>query len=158
MASAIQFRLTGGAANADPNASLGGTRSSVQVSAIVLNNLFADVTPAQAAAGATHYRAIDLFNSGDAQAGVVKAYTDPNTTSTDTTIELGGDALESSLSIANETTAPVGISFQDYTTSSRLSCPNIPVGQGFRLWVKRIVSPGALNMLSDEATIVVEFA
>jgi len=68
MAAVLELRLTGGADNDDPDASLGGVASSEEVSGTPLNNLFDDITPAEAEAGCTEYRAISIYNSGDASA------------------------------------------------------------------------------------------
>lgn len=46
----IDYFLTGGAANSDPAASIGGAKSSVQVTP---NDLFDDVSSAEASAGAS---------------------------------------------------------------------------------------------------------
>ena len=40
MAAELEYRYTGGAANANPDLSLGGTSSSVEVVSVALNNLF----------------------------------------------------------------------------------------------------------------------
>ena len=45
MAAVLEYFLTGGAANADPDASLGGDTSSVNVNSTALNNLFDNVLP-----------------------------------------------------------------------------------------------------------------
>lgn len=77
MPAQIQLRLTGGAANADPDASLGGVMSSEQLSATALNNLFDNVSPGESEDGDTEYRAIDLYNVGDATACSIQIFTGP---------------------------------------------------------------------------------
>ena len=156
----LQFNLTGGASNADPNASLGGASSSNQLSGTPMNNLFDDVEPGEATAGDVEYRAIDIKNVGDANAVVVKAFMDPATSSTDTDLAFGIEAspLGSTLSIANESTAPAGVSFANYTTGSKLTIPDIPNGNYARLWVRRTVGAGAGNTANDSGTINVEYA
>lgn len=47
----IKFYLTGGAANDDPNASLGGAISSVEIASGNLHNLFDKVTGDESSAG-----------------------------------------------------------------------------------------------------------
>ena len=66
-ASDISVVFSGGSSNIDPNASLGGDPSNTPVVSNVINNLFADVTPAQSAAGREDYRCIYFFNDGDTQ-------------------------------------------------------------------------------------------
>ena len=51
MAASIVLRLTGGSSNSNPRLSLGGVGSSIEVSTIVLNNLFDNVTPEVAESG-----------------------------------------------------------------------------------------------------------
>lgn len=158
MAAIVGLRLTGGAANSDPNASLGGARSGHNVSATPLANLFAHVTPAQGIAGAVHYRAVDLVNGGDAPAAYLSVWIDPNTPSPSTALALGAGALESTLAIGAETTAPAGISFGEPTEGARLALPDLPVGQGVRVWLRRTVLAGAENAVADGATLIWEYA
>lgn len=167
MASNLVFRLTGGASNSDPNASLGGVMSSNAISGTALNNLFDNVTPAEASAGATEYRMIDVYNSGDAAAESVELYCSSNTTSTSSTLHLGYDATANSHAagtsletLANETTAPASpvITFADRTSGSKLALPNIAASQAVRVCVKRIITAGATNTANDTATLAVDFA
>lgn len=160
MPATINFHLTGGAANSDPNLSLGGASSSVQLSATAMNNLFDDVPPAEAAAGDTEYRAIDLTNAGDALATVVKAFMDPDSTSAATRIDLGVEAspIGSTTSIANESAAPADVTFAHYTSASKLTVPDIPAGGYARLWVRRVVDAAAGNINNDTGTFKIEYA
>lgn len=158
MASNLVWKLTGGAANASLSASLGGTVSSVAVSGSPMNNLFPNVTASQATAGLTDYRAFDLVNTGDAAAVGTLLWFDAETSSTDTTLQFGLDALDSSLSIADGLTAPVGISFSEPNAGAPLNVGDIPAGHGFRVWFKRIVTAGAANTSSDLATFTWEYA
>lgn len=160
MAAVIEYKLTGGAANSDPNASLGGVSSSVSVSGTPLNNIFDDVAPDEAVSGNNEYRAIDLTNTGDASAVSVESFMDPETISADTQLDFGIEAspIGSTLSIADEDTAPVGVSFAHYTTASKLAIPDVPNGNYARLWVRRVVSAAAGNTANDQGTIKTEYA
>jgi len=169
MAATLKFRLTGGASNTNPNASLGGVMSSTEVSATPMNNLFDNVSPAEAEAGDVEFRAIDIYNSGDATATEVKIYMSTETSSPDTQIDLGYDSAGahasdwSGPSISNEGDTPAdsgggNISFSHYTSLSKLTLPDIPSGQAVRVWLKRIVSTGAGNTADDQGTITVEYA
>lgn len=160
MAATLVWRLTGGASNSDPNASLGGARSSNNVSGTAPNNIFDDVSPAEASAGDTEYRAIDLYNSGDAAATGVVLFNSTETTSSGTTLDFGIEAspIDSTTSIANESTAPIGVSFSHPTSDSKLSIPNIAAGSGARVWVRRVVSAATTNTSNDEGTFTVEYA
>lgn len=160
MASSLVWKLTGGASNSDPNASLGGTHSSVSISGTALNNIFDDVSASEASAGDTEYRAIDLTNSGDASATGVVLYNSVETTSTGTTLDFGieGSPLGSTTSIANESTAPAGVTFSHPVTGSRLSIPTIAAGSYARVWVRRVVNASTSNMSNDQGTFTVEYA
>lgn len=160
MAATINFHHTGGASNSDPNLSLGGTHSSAQLSGTAMNNLYDDVSPAEATSGDTEYRAIDLTNAGDATATVVKAFMDPDSSSTATRLDFGLEAspINSTTSIANESTAPAGVTFGTYTTASKLTVPDIANGSYARLWVRRVVDAAAPNTSNDSGTIKVEYA
>lgn len=160
MASILKMHLTGGASNADPALALGGASSSVELSATPLNNLFDNVSADEASAGDTEYRAIDVKNSGDASAAGVQIYMNPETTSAGTALDMGIEAspLGSTTSIANESTAPAGVTFAHYTTGSRLSLPDIAAAAYCRVWVKRIVTAGAGNLANDTGTLNVDYA
>jgi len=169
MAANLVLRLTGGASNTDPNASLGGVMSSTELQDGVLNNLYDNVSPEEASSGITDYRALDVYNAGDATSTSVSIFLSSETPSSDTSIDLGYDsansphASDASLpTIADETTEPTDgtnpISFSHYTSSTKLSLPDIPAGQAVRIWVKRIVTAGATNMSGDNFTIRVDFA
>lgn len=160
MAAILKMHLTGGASNANPALALGGTSSSVELSATALNNLFDNVSADEASAGDTEYRAIDVKNSGDASAVGVQIYMNPETTSASTQLDMGIEAspLGSVLSIANESTAPAGVTFAHYTTGARLSLPDIAAAAYCRVWIKRIVAASAPNLASDSGTINVDYA
>ena len=160
MAATLAFQLSGGASNADPNLSLGGVHSSVALSATAMNNLFDDVAAGEASAGDTEYRAIDITNTGDATSAVTKIFMDPETSSTSTQLDMGIEAspLGSTLSIANESTAPAGVTFAHYNSGSKLSLPDIAAAAYCRVWVRRVVSAAAPNTSNDTGTLNVEYA
>lgn len=58
----IQYRLSGGAANSDPNVALGGAKSSTSVGA-GLHNLFDIVSSAESSSGDTEYRCVYVHNN-----------------------------------------------------------------------------------------------
>ena len=55
-ASDLEFYLSGGGSNSNPNAALGGVISSSAITNASDNNLFDDVTGDEADSGETHYR------------------------------------------------------------------------------------------------------
>jgi len=157
MAASLEIRLTGGAGNSDPNASLGGVMSSTALSGTPMNNLFDNVDPDEAVAGDIEYRAVDIYNTGDAPATSVKVYT-VDTTSPDTEVNIGPDA--GTQSIVDESTAPddPSISFGHHDSANKLSLSDIDDGAAQRLWIKRTVTALAGNMSNDLFTLKVEYA
>ena len=156
MAATLELRYTGGASNSDPTASLGGVSSSVALSATALNNLFNDITPAERTAGVIKYRALSLYNSGADAATAIAAYMSTITSSTDTNLAFGLDSTTGT--IADENTAPSGVSFANYTSSSKLSISDIAAAGAQRIWFRLTVAAGATNDSSDGGTIAVDYA
>ena len=95
MAANLVLRLTGGASNTDPNASLGGVMSSTELVDGQLNNLYDNVSPEEASSGMTDYRALDVYNTGDATSTSVSIFLSSETPSSYTSIDLGYDSVNS---------------------------------------------------------------
>jgi hypothetical protein len=163
-AASLKYYLSGGAANADPNASLGGARSSVQVAAGI-DNLFADATAAEAAAGSVKYRCI-YFRNEDANANglmaPLAAWLAAVPAVTGFAIGIGtakGDAA----TVVDENTSPVvgtlvGAAFSAPTTKATgIACP-APLLQNeyVAVWVRRTILAGAASNPNDGATIDLE--
>jgi hypothetical protein len=160
MAATLVWRLTGGAANSNPNLSLGGTRSSNALSATAMNNLFDDVSASEASSGDTEYRAIDLYNSGDAAATSITFWQSTETSSSGTTLDNGIEAspIDSTTSISTEATAPTGVSFAHYDSGSKLTIPEIAAGSACRVWFRRVVNSSTGNTSNDAGAFTVEYA
>lgn len=158
MAANLIFTLTGGASNTNPAASLGGVGSSEELSATALNNLFEDVSPADAVAGDDEYKAIDIYNNGDAEAVSVEFYFDAQSTSGDTDVAAGLDS--GTQTIVDKDTAPSSptITFTAPTSASKLSVSNIAAGSRQRVWIRRHVDAAAGNLANDLATLAVQYA
>lgn len=160
VASDIQFRLSGGAANSDVNAALGGAKSSVQVTSAALHNLFDQVSGAESLSGDTEYRCIYVHN-GHATLSLQNAvvWISANTPSGDTSMEVAvGTAAVNGTeqTIANENTAPSGTTFSaPASQGAGLSLGTIPAGQHKTIWLKRIVGASAAAYNTDSATISV---
>ena len=149
----LKLYLTGGAANSNPNLSLGGVTSSVQFTDNTLNNLFADVTAAEAAAGSTKYRALAFKNTSaeTGSSGLVYIYTE--TSSADTTIEIGYDSVGTQ-SIVNEDTPPSGVSFsKPLSLAAGIALGDIAASGERRIWFKRIVTAAAAYTTSDAGAV-----
>lgn len=154
----IKFRLSGGAGNSDPNASLGGAKSSTEITNASLHNLFDQVASAEASAGDTEYRCFYVHNNhGTLTWQSVKVWIQTNTPSGDTTVEiaLAGEGVNGTAeTVANESTAPVGETFSaPANEGAGLSIGNIPAGQHMAIWVKRIVSAAAAAYNTDSVVI-----
>lgn len=141
----IQFFLSGGSANADPNAALGGAISSTQITDASDNNLFDDVSGDESSVGDTEYRAFFVKNNHATLTWqTVKAWIQTNTPAGDG-VEIGIEASSGSpkQTIANESTAPTGITFSaPATKNDGLAVGNMAAGVVYMVWVKRIV-PGS---------------
>jgi|ERR1041384_5337589 hypothetical protein len=154
----IKIFLSGGSGNTDPNASLGGVKSSTEVTDNTLNNLFDDVSGTESNAGDTEYRCVYVYNNhGTLSMQNTRVYISSNTSSADTTfdIALAGEGVNATAeTVANENTAPVGESFSAPTTyAGGLDMGTIAAGQRYGLWIRRTVTAGAAADNADTATI-----
>lgn len=155
----IKFRLSGGASNTDVNASLGGAKSSTEITTNVVDNLFDSVSGTESAAGDIEYRAIYFHNGhGSLTAQNSKVYITSNTTSSGDTLDLaaGTAAINGTeQTVADETTAPTGVSWVTNATNyaSGVSLGNIPSGQHKAIWIRRTVDAGAGAQDNNVATL-----
>ena len=159
MVAEVEYRLSGGAANADPNASLGGAMSATAIDSNANPNLFANVGTSEAATGSDKYRCIFITP-------LVKNYTsvsiwiDTQTLSDDTKLHLAvapeGKNADAEV-IIDENTEPVDVIFtrptQDYAA---LALPDLNAGDRIAIWIKRNVKSGAAGYPNDYGRLVVE--
>jgi len=156
----IKFYLSGGASNADPDAALGGAKSSVAVVDDTLNNLFDDVSGAEHAAGDTNYRCIFVKNDSAETAAGVKVYIETNTQAVDDTVNIGKDLSapsDTADTIADESTAPdpaVTFSAADGYANA-IDIGTLTAGQSAAIWIKRIVSAGSTAQANNEFVLKV---
>lgn len=155
MAASIVLRLTGGSSNSNPSLSLGGAGSSIEVSTIVLNNLFDNVTPEVAESGIVQYRAIDLHNTGDDIAGSITMYLS-ETLSVGSSLSCGLDATMQS--IINDNMPPSAVLFSSPTVADPLVISPIAVNGRQRVWIRRTISPKTTNYRNDTGTIGIVYA
>ena len=156
----LKWYLSGGGANTDPNASIGGARSST----VAPSSLFDTVTGDESAAGDVEYRLVYFRNEDSDSDGLI----DPvvwilsNTPSADTTIAIGIAAAgknATETAVANENTAPAGVSFSSPASKGAgIALPSDPYAQNdyVGVWVRRTVTAGAASAASDPATLRVE--
>jgi len=156
----LKWYLSGGGSNTDPNASIGGARSSTQAG----SNLFDTVTGDESAAGDTEYRLVYFRNEDSDSDGLISpvAWVLSNTPSADTTIAIGMAAAgknSTESAVANENTAPAGVSFSSPASKGAgIALPSAPYAQNdyVGVWFRRTVTAGAASAASDPATVRVE--
>lgn len=140
--SEIEFRLSGGASNSDPNASIGGAMSS----AVDPGSLFDTVSGAESAAGDVEYRCIYVTHADPAITWVnTKIWLDANP-SGQIAIGLGATAVGTGTepAVANESTAPAGVTFSAAASEgAALSIGDIPAGSRKAVWLRRTITAGA---------------
>lgn len=160
-ASDIKYRHSGGSGNTDPNASLGGAKSSTDITDASLHNLFDVVSSVETAAGDTEYRCLYVHNNhGSLTLTSPKVWIQTQTPSPDTTIEIavGSAAVNGTeQTVANESTAPTGVTFSaPANEAAGLSLGDLPFGQHKAVWIKRIVTAGAAAYNSDSVILRVK--
>lgn len=145
VATDIKKFYSGGSSNSDPLASIGGAKSSVEV---VTLTLFDDVSAAEALAGDVEYRCIYIQNKhASLTLTAAKAFLQANTSSADTTIDIGvaaagKNAVESA--VANEGTAPAGVTFSAPANyAGGLALGNLAVDDYIGLWFRRTINAAA---------------
>ena len=157
MASDLTFHYTGGAANADPNLSLGGTGSSVVLDTTALNNLFDNVGPDEIEGSpSVEYRAIDIVNDGDVEGHNIEFYL-TDTTNVESALAIWFDSVGTQ-SIANETSEPIGASWTLPLVGSKLGFSDLAAAGTYRIWIRRTVDQDADNINEDTATLHVWFS
>lgn len=156
IASEIEYRLSGGASNSNPNAALGGVKSSNAVP----SNLFDDVSSAEAASGLVEYRCFYIHNSNASLTLIdPKLWIQTNTPSATTTVAVGlGTSIQggNEQTVVNEGSAPSGVTFSEPSDlSSGISLGDIPAGGHRAVWVRRTVNAGT-SATADSFTLRVQ--
>lgn len=163
VASDLKIYLSGGGSNTDPNASIGGAVSSTEVSSTPMNNLFDNVSDAEAVAGDVEYRCVYLSNDNATDTlNSAAVFIQSNTPSGDSTIAIGldpagignGTSTGVAATPANESTAPAGVTFSTPADSaSALAIGNLDAGEAQAVWIRRTISAGAASQASDPFTL-----
>jgi hypothetical protein len=137
-------RLSGGAANSNVSASIGGAKSSNAAPA----GRFGTISGAEAAAGVTKYRCTYVQNGHGTLTAIgaaVSVQSDTPDSGTVVAVGVGAAAVNAAeTAIANETTAPAAVTFG---TSATLG--DIPAGQYRAVWERLTVSAGAAAVTGD---------
>ena len=150
------------------DASLGGYRASSNITSGSDNNLFDDVSRAEASAGHTDYRAVGFVNTnGSLALTACVTWIAVDTGNAEDDIKFDNEAPSVSettgaiQTIANETTEPTSPSWSDATTKGTgQDCPlgsnEVGSGEWFGIWFKRIISASAAAKDAEAVTIRVE--
>jgi hypothetical protein len=141
-----------------PDASLGDQVSTTAITTATLNNLFDNVSGAEAAAGDVEYRCFFVLNnhatltlqgaklgitSQTAGGGTIDFGLDP------TAISAKGAAGAQAVTIANESTAPAGVTF----AGTEVTIGDLAPGQVKAVWLRRTVTAGA-GALNPDGVII----
>lgn len=156
VAADIDFHLSGpDTSNADPNLSLGGEQSNVEIVDATVENLFDNVSGDESAAGDIEYRCFFIRNAHGSltlQGATVWKVSPAPATDDENLVELALDpsgvtsqgSTDLPETIPNETQAPAGIVFTEpLTKGGGLVIGDIPFGQIAAVWVKRTIVAGA---------------
>lgn len=151
-------------AQADPNASLGDQVSTTQWTGGSANDLFDDVTGAENAASDVEYRCVFVHNTNGANVLENAVVYLSAETAGGASIAVGADPTAASavgsasaqaVTIADENTAPAGVTFSSPTTAETgVALGNIGVGQVKAFWVRRTAANTAA-LSNDGVTIAV---
>ena len=159
----IEYRYSGGAGNFTPDDSLGGVMSNDQVPTAILQKLFDDVSSGEASSGDTEYRCYYVYNDNATDTvSTIRVYILEETPSADTVIDIGldpagvGDGVSTGVAttIANESTAPAGVTFSHpLTFAAGLDTGSLGPGEAQAIWVRRTVSSSAASSPRDDVVI-----
>ena len=166
VSSDIKYFLSGGASNDDENASLGGVRSSSEITNNVVNNLFDNVTGGEATSGDVEYRCFYFANTHLTDTlDAVKVWLGSNTPAAGTDAAIGldpagigdGSATGVATTIATETDAPAGVTFSAAANEgAALTVGTLGPGAGIAVWMRRTVTAGAAAYNNDGAQVTVK--
>jgi hypothetical protein len=122
------------------------------------HNLFDVVAASESSTGDTEYRCLYVKNISSRsvlQNSKIWIYANTPSTFSDVTIGLGTSAISGTeQTIANEGTAPAGVSFTTADgMSNALSIGNLIAGQHKAVWVKRVINAASLAYDNDNFTL-----
>jgi len=159
---ALEFRLSGGTANTNPNGSIGNEMSTTAITTDVLENLFDNIKRNEALVGKTEYRKIFIYNTGPGTVtGItleVSANPDPTIVSIGLDSAGKGDGVNTGVgtTIATEDTTPTGVKFfgEDALSSDGpydtviLPIGHLRSGEAVPVWLKRVTETGAQQVIT----------
>jgi hypothetical protein len=138
----LRMYLSGGVSNSLPAASLGGGRSST----LVTENLIGSIDEADFTAGSTIYRWVYIYT--DIHVHSAKIWI-TDTPSAATTVAIGWGTGTPSL-LANQNTAPVGVTFSSPTSSgTAIDAGEMLAGASRALCIRYTITPTTLILEED---------
>lgn len=152
VASDIKFYKSG-------SSCLGGTIGDLLIGS--LNEVFDNVSSAEALVGATEYRCLYVKNSHGSETLTSPRAYQTNTSTAGLSYEIGwGTSAISGTeqTIASETVAPIGVSFTSAAGSVNAVAlgSNLTFGQWKAIWVKRIVGSSTAAAAAPSVTLTVQ--
>lgn len=138
----IKFRLSGGAANSTPSASLGGAKSATDAAG---NLLFDTVTGLESEAGDDEYRVLYVDNTSGSLEMLDTVLWITSTGSAEFALAVGAAAAGGTeVLLANESTVPNGVVFTTADTEQNgIALGDIPPGSHRGIYIRRRVTAGA---------------
>lgn len=141
-----------------PATSLGDQVSTTALTPASIENLFDNVTGAQAAAGHIDYRCVFILNNHATLTATNTRFNIQSQTSGGGTLEIGVDGTAKSakgaagaqaVTIASETVAPSGVTF----AGTEITLGDLAPGEVRGVWFKRTVTAGASALNPDGAIV-----
>lgn len=137
---------------------LGGAITADEIVTATMGEVFADINSDEAEAGITKYACIYVKNKHTITALTrIKMWLSQNTPSEDTTVTIGfgtANVNDEEQTIANETTAPTGVTFHTAADiDNHLTTNDIPKEQIKAIWIKLVVSANATETALDNYII-----
>ncbi len=148
----VQFRLSGGASNTNPNTSLGGVMSSSAWAGGVLGDLFDNVSGTENTNSTVDFRCVYVRNNhATLQWQAVFAWISAEVAGganvaigLDPAVAGNGSTTGVAATVANETTAPAGVTFTSPTTKAGgLSLGSLNATLGRAIWIRRTATNSA---------------
>lgn len=152
----VKYFYSGGAANSNPNASLGGVKSSVEWPGGTINDLWDNISGPENAESDVEYRLVYVQNNhATLTLQTARVFVQSQVAGgADIAIALADEGVSATAeTIADEDTAPVGPVFSTPTTyAGGLSLGNLAPGAYYGIWIRRTAANTAA-VSSDGATI-----
>ena len=108
-----------------------------------LNNLWDDISGDETEAGDVEYRGIYIMNTNDSDSFLnIKLWISEEIADAQTKVDIGIEAPVMQ-SIANESTAPSGITFSHPVSESEgIDIPDLGASEYYGIWIRRTVTAG----------------